>query len=74
MPAEDAEIIANYIFTSPEQNRLSAREIIACFQDALFSSVRYDCTFVKDEPPTSLLEKYAPFDLTCHGISFCVKK
>jgi SAM-dependent methyltransferase len=71
---EDAQIIAHYIFNSPEQNRLSGSQIIASFQAALFRSVKYDCTFVEEDPPPDLLEEHSPFDLKCHGISFCVTK
>jgi len=74
VPAEDAEIIGNYIFDSPEQNRLSGRDIIRCFQDGLFRSVKYDCTFVDADPPVELLGSHSRFDLKCHGISFCVTK
>lgn len=70
---EDARVVAHYIFNSPEQNRMSASQVIAAFDRSPFSQLAYDTMHVKKfEPPEHLVEEYGEFDLTCNGLAYYV--
>ena len=71
--AEDARVIANYIFNSPEQNRMSASQVISAFERSPFPDADYDTMHTrKFDPPEHLLAEYGEFDLTCNGLAFYV--
>lgn len=72
---EDARVIAHYIFNSPEQNRMSATQVMAAFSSSPFDNLSYDTMHMKKiEPPSHLVEQYGEFDLTCNGLAYYVKK
>ena len=69
----DARVVANYIFNSPEQNRMSASHVIAAFDRSPFKNLAYDTMHMKNiEPPPHLIEEYGEFDLTCNGLAYYV--
>lgn len=71
---EDARIVSNYIFTTPEQNRMSASMVIDTFERSPFQNLAYDEMHVrKFTPPPHLVEKYGEFDLTCNGLAYYVQ-
>ena len=71
----DARVIAHYVFTSPEQNRLSATQVMDAFERSPFSDLAYDTMHMKKiVPPAHLVEKYGEFDLTCNGLAYYLKK
>lgn len=72
---DDARVIAHYIFNSPEQNRLSATQVMETFSRSPFDNLSYDTMHMrKIEPPPHLVEQYGEFDLTCNGLAYYVKK
>lgn len=72
---EDARVIAHYIFNSPEQNRLSATQVMETFDRSPFDNLTYDTMHMKKiVPPPHLIEKYGEFDLTCNGLAYYVQK
>lgn len=69
----DARVIANYIFTSPEQNRMSASDVIATFERSAFNNLAYDTIQMKKfVPPPHLVEQYGEFDLITNGLVYYV--
>ena len=69
----DARVVANYIFTSPEQNRMSASDVIAAFERSPFNNLAYDTMHMKNiEPPAHLVAEHGEFDLTCNGLAYYV--
>lgn len=69
----DARVIAEYIFNTPEQNRMSASDVIAAFERSPFSQLAYDTMHTKKfQPPPHLVERYGEFDLTCNGLAYYV--
>ena len=71
---EDARIVSNYIFTTPEQNRMSASMVIECFERSPFENLTYDEMHMKKiVPPPHLVEQYGEFDLTCNGLAYYVQ-
>lgn len=72
---EDARVIARYIFNSPEQNRLSATQVMETFERSPFRNLSYDTMHMnKIAPPAHLIEQYGEFDLTCNGLAYYVTK
>ena len=70
---EDARIISNYVFNTPEQNRMSASMVMETFERSPFKNLSHDEIHVKKfEPPAHLIEKYGTFDLTCNGLAYYV--
>lgn len=71
---DDARIVSNYIFNTPEQNRMSASMVIDTFERSPFQNLAYDEMHVKKfTPPPHLVEKYGEFDLTCNGLAYYVQ-
>jgi len=71
IPADDARVIAEYVFNSPEQNRMSATMVIEAFERSPFRGAAYDTMHMKKvAPPAHLVERYGEFDLTCNGLAF----
>lgn len=71
----DARVIAHYIFNSPEQNRMSATQVMEAFDRSPFDNLTYDTMHMKKiVPPPHLVERYGEFDLTCNGLAYYVKK
>lgn len=71
IPEADARVVANYVFTSPEQNRMSATMVKEAFGRSPFAHLDHEPTFMKKAVPTPhLVEKYGEFDLTCNGLAF----
>jgi ubiquinone/menaquinone biosynthesis C-methylase UbiE len=69
--AADARVVANYVFTSPEQNRMSATMVMDTFARSPFSNLKHEPMHVKKiVPPPHLVEKYGEFDLTCNGLAY----
>ena len=69
--AADARVVANYVFTSPEQNRMSATMVMDTFARSSFSNLKHEATHVKKiVPPPHLVEQYGEFDLTCNGLAY----
>jgi len=67
----DARVIANYVFTSPEQNRMSATMVKDAFARSPFAHLDHEPTFMnKIVPPAHLVEEYGEYDLTCNGLAF----
>lgn len=67
----DARVIAKYVFNSPEQNRMSASMVQACFARSPFAHLDHEPTIMgKVTPPAHLVEEYGEFDLTCNGLAF----
>ncbi|MFN3255112.1 MAG: methyltransferase domain-containing protein [Ilumatobacter sp.] len=71
---DDAAIIAEYVFTSPEQNRLAASEIILAFARSPFEHVSHEKLCVPTLPPLDLVERYGETDLVCNGLVFFATK
>ncbi len=71
---DDARIVSNYVFTTPEQNRMSASMVIDTFERSPFQNLTYDEMHVrKFTPPPHLVEQYGEFDLTCNGLAYYVQ-
>jgi ubiquinone/menaquinone biosynthesis C-methylase UbiE len=72
---DDARVVAQYIFNSREQNRMSATQVIEAFERSPFENLAYDTTYMrKITPPPHLVAKYGEFDLTCNGLAYYLKK
>ena len=70
---QDARAIAHYIFNSPEQNRMSASDVIATFERSAFNNLAYETTQMKKfTPPPHLVDQYGEFDLITNGLSYFV--
>ena len=71
--ADDARVIAHYIFNSPEQNRMSASDVIAAFERSAFNNLSYETMQMKKfVPPPHLVEQYGEFDLITNGLAYFV--
>lgn len=71
----DARVIAHYVFNSPEQNRMSATEVMAAFERSPFADLAYNTMHMKKiQPPAHLVDKYGEFDLTCNGLAYYIQK
>ena|GEM_PF-1671148 len=71
--AEDARAIAHYVFNSPEQNRMSASDVIAAFERSAFNNLAYETMQMnKFVPPPHLVEQYGEFDLITNGLAYFV--
>ncbi len=67
----DARVIAEYVFNSPEQNRMSATMVKETFARSPFAHLDHEPTFMKKAvPPPHLVEQYGEYDLTCNGLAF----
>lgn len=71
---DDARIIADYVFTSPEQNRLAASEVVLAFGRSEFSKVSHEKICVDTTPPPELAERFDETDLRCNGLVFFATK